>query len=103
LENLSKYDVGRINQFYSDFNNDGVYTLDDTKRNNFKQIFGYSSIASGQGADQVIDNSIAYITKVLKIIGEFYLFWKDSYNAYKHGYRLWLGYEQEQELDVIMY
>jgi len=96
LHNLSKYRVDQIDQFYSDFNADTEYTLDNTKRNNFKQIFGYNHIISGQDADQFVDSSLVDITKVLKIIAEFYGFWKYSYNAYKHGYRLWFGYEHSK-------
>jgi hypothetical protein len=101
LENLSKYNIRDIDEFYSAF--DTRYTLDTTKRNNFKKLFGYDQITSGQGADKFIDSSLINIVKVLNTIGEFYGFWKYSYNAYKHGYRLWFGDEYEHKLNVVSY
>jgi hypothetical protein len=98
LENLSKYYVWEIDQFYSAFNSS--YTLDNTKRNNFKQLFGYNQITSGQRADQFVDNFLVNIVKVLNAIGEFYNFWRYSY---KHGYRLWFGDEYKQKLNVVSY
>ncbi|HSF51205.1 MAG TPA: hypothetical protein VLA74_10635 [Nitrososphaeraceae archaeon] len=38
-----------------------------------------------------ISTSIDNIKNNLKEIAGCYLFFKDSYNAYKHGYRLWVG------------
>lgn len=101
LENLSKYKVMEIEKFYQDFKSG--YVLDTSNYNNFKHLFGYNRINEGQRADQLIRNSITNIIDVLRIIGEFYIFWKDSYNAYKHGYRLWFGDEHQHKLNVVVY
>jgi hypothetical protein len=92
LENISKYHVWQIDKFYQDLYD--KYTSDDNKRNNFNHLFGYDHIKSGQGAEQVIDSSLTSVVEVLKAIAKFYNFWKDSYNACKHGYRLWFGDER---------
>jgi hypothetical protein len=68
-----------------------------------KLLFGYDHIKPGQASDTLIANSLTSVTKVLQAIGEFYNFWKDSYNAYKHGYRLWFGYEYKNRLNVVQY
>ncbi|HET7148525.1 MAG TPA: hypothetical protein VFI73_08520, partial [Candidatus Nitrosopolaris sp.] len=82
LENLSKYKVGDIDNFYQDFHK-GII-LDNIKCNNFKHLFGYDRIKPGQIADRLIDNSLTSITEVLQTVGDFYDFWKGSYNAYKY-------------------
>jgi hypothetical protein len=101
LENLTKYEVWQIDKFYQDFNSE--YVLDDNRRNNFNRLFGYDHIITGQGAEQLIDLSLINILSVLKAIAEFYNFWKYSYNAYKHGYRIWYGDEYNQNLNVAIY
>jgi hypothetical protein len=101
LENLTKYRVFQIEKFYQDIN--GEYTSNDIKRNNFNRLFGYDRIKSGQGAEEIISLSLTNILSVMKAIAEFYNFWQESYNAYKHGYRLWFGHEYKQDLNVVLY
>jgi hypothetical protein len=101
LENLTKYRVSQIGKFYQDFN--GEYKLDDIKRNNFNRLFGYDRIKSDQGAEETIGSSLTNILNVIKAIAKFYNFWQESYNAYKHGYRLWFGHEYEHNLNVVLY
>jgi hypothetical protein len=102
LENLSKYKVIEIDQFYKEIVGDG-YTLDSAKYNNFSHTFGYDRIRWGRGAEQLIDNSLKNIIDVLRAIGEFYEFWKAPYNAFKHGYKLWFGDEQQLGLNVVVH
>jgi hypothetical protein len=101
LENLTKYHVWQIDNFYEDFSDS--YALDDIRRNNFNRLFGYDRIKRDHGAAEMINLSLTNILDVVKAIAEFYNFWKDSYNAYKHGYRLWYGHEYKQDLDVVLY
>jgi hypothetical protein len=101
LENLTKYRVNQIDNFYQDFKDD--YALDGIKRDNFNRLFGYDRIKPDQGAEETINLSLTSILDAIKAIAEFYNFWKDSYNAYKHGYRLWFGYEYEHNLNVVLY
>jgi hypothetical protein len=100
LENLTKYRVVQIDNFYQNFDD---YVLDDIKRNNFNRLFGYDRIKPNQGAEETINLSLTAIIDVIKAVAEFYNFWKDSYNAYKHGYRLWFGHEYENNLNVVLY
>ena len=79
LENLSKYRVGDIDNFYQDFQK-GT-TLDNIKRNNFKHLFGYDRIKPGQSADRFIDNSLTSITEVLQTVGNFIISGKVPTNA----------------------
>jgi hypothetical protein len=101
LENLSKYNVGDIDRFYQDIVSRS--SLDIERDRAFKHLFGYDRIKPGQASDMLIANSLTSVTKALQAIGEFYNFWKDSYNAYKHGYRLWFGYEGKNKLNVVQY
>ena len=101
LENLSKYNVGDIDGFYQDIVSNP--SLDLERDRAFKNLFGYDRIKPGQPSDTLVANSVTSITKVLHDIGEFYNFWKGSYNAYKHGYRLWFGYEDKNKLNVVEY
>ena len=39
----------------------------------------------------------------LKEIAGCYLFYKDSYNAYKHGYRLWVGKDQSNNIESAIF
>jgi hypothetical protein len=101
LENLSKYYVVDIDGFYQDIVSRS--SLDIERDRAFKHLFGYDRIKPDQASDMMIANSLTSITKVLHDIGQFYNFWKDSYNAYKHGYRLWFGYEDKHKLNVVQY
>ena len=101
IENLTKYGIWQIDNFYQDFIVE--YNLDDRKRKNFNRLFGYDSIKSHQGAEEMINLSLTNISNVIKAIAEFYIFWKESYNAYKHGYRLWYGHEYRINLKVALY
>jgi hypothetical protein len=66
-------------------------------------MFGYDRIKPVQEAHQMIDSSLTSIIDVLKAIAEFYNFWRYSYNAYKHGYRLWFGDERQEKLNVVVF
>ena len=101
LENLTKYRVYQIDNFYQDFKDD--YALDGIKRDNFNRLFGYDRIKPDQGVEKTINLSLTSIQDAIKAVPEFYNFWKDSYNAYKHGYRLWFGYEEQHILNVVLY
>ena len=47
-----------------------------------------------------ISLSLKNIEKSLKEISDCYIFFKKSYNAYKHGYRLWVGKEHDTEAAI---
>jgi hypothetical protein len=66
-------------------------------------MFGYDRIKPVQEAHQMIDSSLTSIIDVLKAIAEFYNFWRYSYNAYKHGYRLGLEMSDKKNLNVVVF
>lgn len=91
LESLSDYTMGEIENLYKKlYANSSGYGL----------LFGYD-ILEGKYANEV-SNSLENIQIDLKEISGCYLFYKGSYNAYKHGYRLWFG-KDPKNIEVAIY
>jgi hypothetical protein len=67
------------------------------------KIFGYDYIDKTQYYN-IISNSIKNIKKILNDeISPCYLYLKESYNAYKHGYRIWPAIEYGLNSELILY
>lgn len=47
--------------------------------------------------------SLYNVKKLLKEVYDCYRFYQDSYNSYKHGYRLWFVQDQKTHGDGIVY
>ena len=50
-----------------------------------------------------ISRSVQNAEKVLKEIFGCYSFYKQSYNAYKHGYRLWVGTYESKSIETAIF
>jgi len=95
LQSISEYKVGAIPKFYKN-----IKTNIDVE--NCKRILGYDSITNNS-YDTIIDNSIKNTQRILNEIAECYLYHNDSYNAYKHGYRIWTAKEYDSNQELIIY
>jgi hypothetical protein len=61
-------------------------------------LFRYNILDNNYGNQ--ISLSLKNIEKSLKEISDCYIFFKKSYNAYKHGYQLWVGKEHDTEAAI---
>ncbi|MGD1837274.1 MAG: hypothetical protein ACPKPY_04360 [Nitrososphaeraceae archaeon] len=96
LDLVSKYYPGDIPKFYEELKTN----IDDE---NLIKIFGYDYIDKTQHYN-IISNSIKNIKKILNDeISPCYLYLKESYNAYKHGYRIWPAIEYNVNSELIIY
>jgi hypothetical protein len=96
LDLVSKYYPGDIPKFYEELKTD----IGDQ---NLIKIFGYDYIDNTQHYN-IITNSIKNIKKILNDeISPCYLYLKESYNAYKHGYRIWPAIEYGFNSEFILY
>jgi len=96
LDLVSKYNPGDIPKFYEELKTN----IGDE---NLIIIFGYDYIDKTQYYN-IISNSIKNIKKILNDeIYPCYLYLKESYNAYKHGYRIWPAIEYGLNSELILY
>jgi hypothetical protein len=92
LESLSGYTIGEI---------DDLYKRIDANSSRYDLLFGYD-ILEGRYANEV-SHSLENIKTSLKEISDCYLFYKGSYNAYKHGYRLWFGKDNIKNIEAAIF
>jgi hypothetical protein len=85
LTTLSTFTVGDVDNLYKKIQT-------QTKSLDYKILFGYDILDNKY--ESQISLSLKNIEKSLKEISDCYIFFKKSYNAYKHGYRLWIGKEK---------
>lgn len=96
LDLVSKYSPSDIPKFYEELKTN----IGDE---NLIKIFGYDYIDKTQYYN-IISNSIKNIKKILNDeISPCYLYLKESYNAYKHGYRIWPAIEYGLNSELILY
>lgn len=92
IKSLSEYQEKDIISFYKNVLNNSF---------NYKFLFGYD-ILSDEYEEEIL-RSINNIRTSLDEISDCYLFFKDSYNAYKHGYRLWVGKDQMTNIEAAIF
>ena len=92
LKYLSDYTIKDIDTFYKNIENNILA---------YDVVFGYDLL--DKKYQDEISTSRDNIKNNLKEIAECYLFYKDSYNAYKHGYRLWVGKEQSTNIESAIF
>jgi hypothetical protein len=98
LSTLIRYDVSQIEEKYKSLTKGQIHRLWKNQEQALKNIFGYYKITKSNN----VHKSLLNIKKFLREIYDCYLFCKESYNSYKHGYRLWFGRDQNQ-IDVAIY
>jgi len=92
LKYLSEYTIKDIDTFYENIENNTLA---------YDVIFGYDLLDTKYKDE--ISISKDNIKNNLKEIAGCYLFFKDSYNAYKHGYRLWVGKDQSNYIESAIF
>ena len=88
LSYLKNYEIGEIKDFFSEISSQNYTNLTDMHKQKLIYAFGYY-----KSNNDNIDEIIGYIFDLLKEIAGVYSFFVDSYNAYKHGHRVWYGYD----------
>ena len=89
LKTLSTYTVKEIDELYEKIQKSSL---------NYSILFGYDML--GNEYRNQVSLSIRTIEESLREISGCYTFFKESYNAYKHGYRLWVGKERNVEAAI---
>lgn len=102
LSTISDYKVRQIDDEYRLLTKGKIDVLWKIQEHSLKNIFGYYKTVNPQYSN-IIFESLLNIKKLLKEIYDCYSFYKDSYNSYKHGYRLWFGRDQKIQRDIIVY
>jgi hypothetical protein len=102
LSELSRYKVTQIDDEYKLLTKGKLNNLIQFKEQLLKNIFGYYNIINSRCSNNIRE-SLLNIKELLKEIYYCYRFYKDSYNSYKHGYRLWFAREQKTQLDIAVY
>lgn len=92
LESLSSYSISNIDELYKKLQTDSV---------KYDILFGYDVLSSKSAND--VAQSLGNIKDILDEISGCYSFYKESYNAYKHGYRLWFGKDDLKNIEAVIY
>lgn len=92
LRTLSGYSITEIDELYKDLR---------ANSSRYNVVFGYDILEDKYGNQ--VSQSLESIKKILKEISDCYLFYKGSYNAYKHGYRLWFGKDDLKNIEAVIY
>lgn len=103
---ICNYKVNWVNDLYNFFLNQNTDTPRNVERSKIVRIFAYPQPTTKSSRNQ-IDESILNIRKLLVEIGGVYvggteLKFKESYNSYKHGYRILTSKEAKTNKDVII-
>ena len=105
---ISDYDVVAVKSFYERFVTKG--RADKMNLLKLKRIFCYPEIASPNPTiSLLLSNSLQNLSAILEEIGSCYvdvdkkLNIKEAYNSYKHGYRLSLSKDTQNDIDTVVF
>jgi hypothetical protein len=101
LSAISGYIVKDISCEFKILTKGQINQLWKNQKQLLEEIFGYYKINAPEFLKSKHD-SLCNIKKLLKEVYDCYSFYQDSYNSYKHGYRLWFGRDQKNH-DVVVY
>jgi hypothetical protein len=85
LSYLKKYQVKQVTDFFVEISSPNYTNLKEEHKDKLIYAFGYYKSSNYDQTD--------YIFHLLKEIAGVYVFYLNSYNAYKHGHRVWYGYD----------
>ena len=102
LSAISDYKVGQIEDKYKVLIKGRINSLWRIQEQSLKNIFGYTCVINPKYRND-IHESLLSIKKVLRQIYDCYCFYGNSYNSYKHGYRLWFAHDNENNIDITVY
>jgi hypothetical protein len=92
LESLSDYSIAKVDELYKKLQTDSI---------RYDILLGYDVL--GNRYTNEVSQSLENIKKILNEISGCYTFYKESYNAYKHGYRLWFGKSDSKNIEAVIY
>ncbi|HEY6885461.1 MAG TPA: hypothetical protein VI278_15615, partial [Nitrososphaeraceae archaeon] len=101
LSAIGRYRVKDISDEFRILTKGQINQLWKKQKQLLEDIFGYYKISAPKFLNSKHD-SLYNIKKLLKEVYDCYSFYQDSYNSYKHGYRLWFGRDQKNH-DVVIY
>lgn len=102
LSAISGYKMKQISDEYQALTKGKINQLWKDQEQSLEDIFGYHKITMSEFLKSKRE-SLYNIKKLLKEVYDCYRFYQDSYNSYKHGYRLWFGRDQKTRADVAVY
>jgi hypothetical protein len=102
LSTVSGYKVNEVNGEFKMLTKGQINRLWKNQEQSLEEIFGYHRITRSEFLKSKRE-SLYNIKKLLKEVYDCYYFYQDSYNSYKHGYRLWFGRDQKTKADVVVY
>src|SRR2546427_5871369 len=88
LKYLKDYQVQQVTDFFQDISSPYYKSLSDKHDKKLVIAFKLQKLDKKK-----IDETVNSIFNRLKEIAGVYIFYLDSYNAYKHGHRVWYGYD----------
>jgi hypothetical protein len=88
LSYLKNYGIGEVKDFFNEISSANYTDLNDMHKQKLIYAFGYH-----KSNNDNIYEIIRHIFDLLKEIAGVYSFFVDSYNASKHGHRVWYGYD----------
>lgn len=93
---MFNYQVAHVIKFYEE--------IEDKDNDYIATIYGHQSIMlQEQESKKLLQMSCRNIKRNFEEIGGLYVKLEPLYNAYKHGYRLLLGKEDEKNTDVVVF
>ena len=87
LRYLKDYEVKQVADFFKEISSPNYKNLKDEHKEKLIYAFGYHK--SSRNKIYEVEH---HIFQLLKEIAGVYIFYLNSYNAYKHGHRVWYGY-----------
>lgn len=87
LRYLRDFDVYEVSRLFQKIESGDYKRITEDVRGKLVCAFGYQKLGKSK-----IEKTISDIFHLLREIAGVYLFYVKSYNAYKHGNRVWYGY-----------
>jgi integrase len=101
LSVISGYKAKQIGDEFKALTKGQINRLWKDQEQLLEDIFGYHKIIQPEFLKSKRE-SLYNIKKLLKEVYDCYRFYQDSYNSYKHGYRLWFARDQKSR-DAVVY
>jgi hypothetical protein len=98
LKYLKDYQVQQVTDFFQDISSPDYKSLSDKHKEKLVIAFKLQKLDKNK-----IDETVNSIFNRLKEIAGVYIFYLDSYNAYKHGHRVWYGYDLGTQKSNFLY
>jgi hypothetical protein len=95
LRHLRDFKVYKISELYQKISSPDYKSLTEDFREKFVFVFGYQKLDKNR-----VDKTITNIFRLLEKIAGLYLYYVNSYNAYKHGHRVWYGYNLDTQIYI---